>query len=111
VPAKKARFFEVTIRDGHQPRTRVVPAFSKGDLLGRLHLPRNEKLLRTNHLDHHEVEAYPNGDDDVAFVATVRGEEIHYSPGDQGYDYLRQQFSSQVRKVEDFLASKNCDEA
>lgn len=110
MPAKKARFFEVTIRDGHQPYKRVIPAFSKGDLLEKLHVPRNEKLLGTDHLKHHEVEAYPNDDGDVAFATTILGEEIHFGPNDQGYEYLRQQFSRQVRKVEDFLASKYGDE-
>lgn len=108
--AKKARFFEVTIRDGHQPYKRIVPAFSKGDLLEKLHVPSNERLLGTVHLNHHVVEAYPNDDGDVAFVTTILGKEIHFGPHDQGYEYLRQQFSRQVGKVEGFLASKYDDD-
>jgi hypothetical protein len=112
MPATKARFFEVTVRDGHGQSNRIVPAFSKEDLLSNLDIPSNEKLLGIEHLKHHVVKATPNEDEDaVEFVAKVRGVEVRVNPSDQGYGYLRQQFPKQVKNVEDYIDHKYSDPA
>ena len=110
--AKKARFFRVRVVDGHGPKERIVAAFSRDDLLAQLEIPENEKLLPVEHLDHHFVQALPCDDNEVVeFLANVNGKEVRVGPRDQGYAYLRQQFSKQVRDVDNFLWSRHGEDA
>lgn len=109
--AKKARFYEVTIRDGHEPYKRFIPAQSKSDLLNNIVIPKNEKLLGVKHLNHHAVEAVPDDESETAsFTVNIAGKEMRVGQNDQGYNYLRQQFPDQVKNVEKYFADKYSDE-
>lgn len=102
--AKKARCFEVNVRDGHTTKSRIIPAQSKAELLNRLDIPENEKLMGITHLGHHPFQAAPDEDDRyVKFHGTVKGREVEVHPDHQGYGYLQQHFPDQVKDVETYL--------
>lgn len=102
--AKKARCFEVTLRDGHGIKTSTLPAQSKLDLLNRLKVPNTVKLIDVKHIGWRDVAAEPNDDlNGVNFKITGANSEITISHGDIGHDYLTQQIPDQVKNVHEYL--------
>lgn len=110
MPAKKARFFKVTARDGHGVYEKFIPASSKADLTNNLTLPGNEKLIGIQHLGFKPVEAAPNDDrGTVEFIAEVESTSVTIGAEHQGHDYLKQQFPNKVKEVEEYYQEKYQD--
>lgn len=108
--AKKARFFAVEARNGHGSYSFIVPAQSREDLLNKLSIPGNEVLLGVTHLKHHEVDAVPDEDSSgVEFRADVNGQPCIFTAGQQGHEYLTQQFPKKVKAVEDYYRERYAD--
>jgi hypothetical protein len=96
--AKKARFFEVTLKDGHKEEKIIRPA-QRGSDLKKAMENQHVKVVKIKSLNFQKVSAKPDEDDRVMFCAQIDGASVNIYEGEQGFDYLTQQFPEKVEQV------------
>ena len=102
--AQKARFFKVTIRDGHGDNFHYYPAHSKDDLLNSLRLLPTEKLISVDHIGWFDVSVSPDEYiSNVIFIAKIDIGNVFFERGDLGYEYLWQLFPKKAAKEIEFI--------
>jgi hypothetical protein len=106
--AKKARIFEVTLRNGHGIWKETHPAQSEADLRNSLNIAPDVKLLSIVYVGWHVFDVQVNDEyHDLEFKTTVKDEEILFPKDSLGYDYLRRQFPKQAKEIDNFHITKN----
>ena len=106
--AQKARFFKVTIRDGHGDNFYYYPAHSKDDLLNSLRLPPAVKLISVDHIGWFDVSV--SSDEyisSVRFIAKIESGNMFFDRGDLGYEYLWQLFPKKASQEIEFIDQYN----
>ncbi len=101
--AKKARFYEATLKNGYKQWTVIYAAPSEEHLIGAMSHP-HVSVVALKHIGWETVDVRPNdGTDAHEFNAKVKGTDTVINEGMLGYKYLTLQFSLQVKKVKEFI--------
>lgn len=111
--AKQARFFRITIRDGNGSSVSYEAAASESDLTNKIIplLSPHQKLEAIQHLGHRFVNTEPDDEYDAPMFSVERrsGGYWYCRVGDFSYPYLAQQFSKDVRAVNNFYDERDAE--
>ncbi|MGC5702956.1 hypothetical protein J4P02_22375 [Pseudomonas sp. NFXW11] len=111
--AKKARFFRVYVVDGNGRHLSFEAAFSELDLYNKITplLSPHQRLETIEHIGYRFVESHPDEENDAVEFRVKRpsGKYWYCRVGDLSYPYLTQQFSKDVKNINDFYDERDAD--
>jgi hypothetical protein len=104
--ATKARFYEVTLKNGHREWTELHAAPSKKHLSSAMINP-DVNVVSIKPIGWQKVDARPSDEsNDPEFYANVKGHDTVINKGMLGYKYLTQQLLPQVDDVKKFISDE-----
>lgn len=111
--ATKARFFKVTVGDGHGSHISFHAAHSEPDLRNSINAQLNshQKLESIKHLGFRVVDTNPDEENDaVEFSVQLKsGGRWYCRIGDFSYPHLQQQFAKNVQNINEFYEERDAD--
>lgn len=105
--AKKARFFEVTLKNIHDQIWTEIYAFQKGESLEKALGSESVKVMNVRYLDFYQVSAVQDEYDNVQFCAQINGEWIFIKEGQLGFDYLKLLFPNKMEEINEQIYHSN----
>jgi len=111
--ATKARFYKVTIHDGHGTSVSFEAAHSEQDLCNRITplLSDYQRLESIQHIGYRIVDSNPDEENDAVEFSVQRrdGGYWYCRIGDFSYDHLTQHFAMNVQNINEYYDERDAD--